>query len=179
MVYKYGLKNGPVYRQAYYMHKTEVKIPEERAIRVKFTKEVMLSSFRRICLNSNKSYSLLHDLNQHIQYVSTDIRYEQLHGGKHDVIIGDNKTINIEKDSLGQSVEVSTIVGYDEAIVANTKCTQILRVINGTVVRMYATNPDFNESIGKISTIVFFTALGIFGCISVVMGVYLYCIKSV
>ena len=52
----YSLQHGPVYRESYYMHKIEVRIPKERAIRVKFTREAMLDPFGRICLNSSRSY---------------------------------------------------------------------------------------------------------------------------
>ena len=115
-------------------------------------------------------------MNQNIKYIVSSVRYEKSNGGKKEVIPGDNKTLYIDQNALGESVEVSTTVGYDDAIFS--RCSQAVWTMNGTVVRMYATNPDFNESVNKIGTIVYFTALGVFGLTSVCLGVYLFCIQN-
>lgn len=172
----YNLQNGPVYRESYYMHKIEFKIPKERAIRVRFTRELMLEPLGRICLNSSRSYGLRHDLNQNVKYILSSVRYEKFNGGKKESLPGENKTIYIEENALGESVEVSTTVGYDDAIIS--RCSQAQWIMNGTLVQMYSTNPDFNEGVNEISTIVYFTALGVFGLIAICLGIFLFCIKS-
>jgi hypothetical protein len=145
MVHNYALKSGPLYRQSYYLHNTEVKIPEERAIRVNFTKKFMLDSNGKVCLNSSTSNTLMHDLNKDVILAVTEVRYEKLYEGKKRTTYGENITVTIDKNSLDQSVEVLTLVKYNGTIVAKTNCTQIQRVMNGTVVDMYATNPDVED----------------------------------
>ncbi|XP_031574863.1 uncharacterized protein LOC116308550 [Actinia tenebrosa] len=172
----YNLQNGPVFRETYYMHKIEVKIPKDRAIRVKFTREAMLDRSGRICLNFSKSYNLRHDLNQNVKYVSSSVRYEKFNNGKKELIPGENGTISINENALEESVELSAKVGYDDAI--TSQCSQAVWTMNGTVVRMYTTNPDFREGVNEISTIVFYTALGVFVLISIGLGIYLFCIRS-
>jgi hypothetical protein len=138
-VHNYGLSNGPVYRKQYYLHKTEVKIPEDRAIRLYFTKKIMVDTNGKLCLNSSNNYTLVNDSNDSMSSVVTEVRYEKLYGGKKRIIYGENETVTvtIDKDSFDQSVEVSSLVKYNGTIVAKTNCTQIQRVMNGTVVRMY------------------------------------------
>ncbi|XP_031574866.1 uncharacterized protein LOC116308552 [Actinia tenebrosa] len=67
MFYRYGLMGAPVYRRRYPIHRSTVEIPDERAIRVNFTKEIMLDSNGTICLNSTKNYTIAPDKNERVR----------------------------------------------------------------------------------------------------------------
>jgi hypothetical protein len=99
-------------------------------------------------------------MNKRVKSVLTDVRYS---GGQKKHSFGDNMTVTIDMNSLDQSVEVSTLVKYNGTIVANTNCTQIESVMNGTVVRMYATNPDGAVSIRS-------------SFLAVILSSFIYCI---
>lgn len=99
----------------------------------------MLDSNGSSCLNKNDRRSLMSDYKQRIVDVTTTVRYFNKQGQKYP---GDNRTLELDKTMLDTSVEVWTIIKYNGSIIANTNCTQMKSVMNGTIVRLYATNPD-------------------------------------
>ncbi|XP_031574867.1 uncharacterized protein LOC116308553 [Actinia tenebrosa] len=155
MLYRYGLMEAPVYRGRYPIHRSTVEIPDERAIRVNFTKEIMLDSNGTICLNSTKSYTIAPNKS----VVLTSVRYSNIRGGLSTEYFGDNRTVTIDMNTLNQTVEITTRVLYRGTIVANTSCTQVMSVMNGTIVRMYATNPNADTSAAIASVQSSFLAL--------------------
>lgn len=142
MIYRHALHgNGPIYRERYPLYRGEVTIPEERAIRVNFTEEKMLDSNGSVCLGPNDKRNVIPDYYKRIVLVITEVRYGGS-DGKSINYFGDNRTLSLHQAELDQSVQVYTVVKYNGSIIENTNCTQMTSVMNGTVIRLYATNPD-------------------------------------
>lgn len=144
VVYRYALPNRPVYRQRYtrpsYYGQSEVVIPEERAIRVTKIEEKFLDSNGQSCLGENDERKLLPDINERVLFVSCEVVYAD---GRRKNYVGDSaRNVEIDKSVLDQDVQVTTLVKYNGTIIENTNCTQTKSDMEGTVVRLYATNPD-------------------------------------
>jgi len=142
LLVRYKLKEGPVYRESYTLQRGVVSIPDDRAIRVNFTEEKILDSNGYVCLRANDRRQPIPDYQQQNATVSTLVRYRTGNIYQDHVYLGDNRTIQLDKAQLNKSVEIWVFTKYNGSIIANTDCIQIKTKMNGTMVQMYATNPD-------------------------------------
>ena len=55
---------------------------------------------------------------------------------------GVNNTISLE-DIKDKNFDVKILAGYNITVLRDTDCTQVEKQINGTMIEMYETNPDF------------------------------------
>lgn len=138
MFSSYTLKKMPVYQGSFNMPNTVVQIPEERALRISFVSEILQDINGGNCLwYSSKNFTILPGV--HVSSVQTKLTVNW------SVRLTNNSNVanvTLDKDLLDKEIRVRTVVIYDGNMVANTTCRQVESEMGGTVVQMYATNPD-------------------------------------
>lgn len=160
----YALKNSPVYRSKYYMHRTELEIPDERAVRLNWVKEELTDDKGMDCLMAADEY-VVHSpsMDGNVSSIHTKLEVnwikvsEQNSTQNYTVITFDKD----QKDSLGKAIKLTTIVKYKVALKTNKTCTKIQSEMVGTIVRMYDTNPDASQATNTKNSGLFLVVLGI------------------
>lgn len=140
LVYRYGLSSAPVYRHGYPMYRSYVAIPKDRAVRLSYEEEKLLDAQGNLCLGkSSENKPLRQEIDDNLVELNTTIKYKNT--GKTVKLHGIDNTVSLE-DIKGQDFEVTCSARYDTTLVEGTNCTQIEKKVVGTMVEMYATNPD-------------------------------------
>ncbi|KAL9955442.1 hypothetical protein ACROYT_G036770 [Oculina patagonica] len=140
LVYRYGLSSAPVYRHGYPMYRSYVAIPKDRAVRLSYEEEKLLDAQGNLCLGkSSENKPLRQEIDDNLVELNTTIKYKNT--GKTVKLHGIDNTVSLE-DIKGQDFEVTSSARYDTTLVEGTNCTQIEKKVVGTMVEMYATNPD-------------------------------------
>ncbi|XP_032237680.1 uncharacterized protein LOC116618274 [Nematostella vectensis] len=154
LLLRYSLSRGPIYRSAYPMNHSNVDmiIPEDRAFRVNYTEEFLLDVNGSSCLRTNKTVELTKGKDPS---VVTRLYYQG--NSSVEEVFGDDMNITLSEE-LDKSVKLVQVVKYNTNIVANTNCSQIKTVLNGTVVLMYLYNPDTASSL-HINLVLFLVAM--------------------
>ena len=139
VVLRYALATAPVYRQGYPMYRSYVTIPKERAVRVTYEEEKLLDANRRLCLGqSSEKYTMREGIGEgDLVELNTTVKYKKT--GMTKTYYGD--TISLE-DIADQDFEVTTRARYNTTIINGTSCTQVEKIVQGTMVTMYETNPN-------------------------------------
>ncbi|XP_068718612.1 uncharacterized protein [Montipora capricornis] len=137
----YNFGNAPVYRKGYPMYRRDlVSIPEERAIRVLYEEERLLNASGDSCLEQSlsKNYTLREEIDDNLIDTKTTVKYETT---------GENKTFHnndtfVLKDIQDENFEVRSLARYNTTIINGTSCMQVEKIVRGTMIRMYETNPN-------------------------------------
>lgn len=140
LAYRYVLSRAPVYRHGYPMYRSYVAIPKDRAVRLSYEEEKLLDAQGNLCLGeSSDRKPLRQDFDGNLVDLNTTIKYKKT--GQTVKLHGIDNTVSLE-DIKGQDFEVTSSARYNKPIVEGTNCTQIEKRVEGTMVEMYATNPD-------------------------------------
>ena len=140
LVLHYTLRNAPVYRQGYPMYRSYADFPEDRAARITSEKQTLLDNQGNLCLGkSSTSRTLREGIDDNLIDLKTTVTYKTTGETKeyHEV----NNTISLE-DIKDQDFEITTKARYNTPIVAGTTCTCLEKIVEGTMVQLYETNPD-------------------------------------
>lgn len=139
LFYRYTLQKMPVYRGSYNMPNTVVQIPEERALRVSYIAESIRDINGTLCLGySSKNYTISPGVN--VSSVQTSLSVYSVPSWTRNN--GKLTNFTLDRDLLNKDIKVRTVVVYDGSLIANTTCRQVESEMEGTMVRMYETNPD-------------------------------------
>ena len=166
VVLRYAFATAPVYRRGYPMYRSYVTIPEERAIRVTYEEEKLLNANGSLCLgNLTQKHTLregigeedLVELNTTVKYKETGLT-KTYHGN----------TISLE-DIKEQEFEVTTRARYNTTIINGTSCTQVEKIVQGTMITMYETNPN-TASTAHINNKLIATIIALFAVIHALAG---------
>ena len=154
LVMRYALNKAPVYREAFPVYEKYVSIPEERAVRISSERVSLLDSNGNLCLGYSSIPRTLKDgLEKNLVELKTTVIYKTNPEKVHITILYDvNNTISLE-DIKEKNFTVTILTRYNITVVRDTDCTQVEKQINGTMIEMYETNPNFISQI--ISVIVF------------------------
>lgn len=140
LAYRYVFSSAPVYRHGYPMYRSYVAIPKDRAVRLSYEEEKLLDAQGRLCVGkSSESKPLRNEIDGNLVELNTTIKYKTT--GQTVKLRGIDNTVSLE-DIKGQDFEVTSSARYNTTIVDGTNCTQIEKKVEGTMVEMYATNPD-------------------------------------
>ena len=115
-----------------------VRIPEERAVRITFEEERLLYANGTSCLgNETANFTLRGEIDKEVINNITIVKYEST---------GENKTYQGDIVSLddikNQDFEVRSLARYNTTILNGTSCTQVEKIVRGTMVLMYETYPN-------------------------------------
>ena len=154
LVMRYALNKAPVYREGFPVYEKYVSIPEERAVRISSQRVSLLDSNGNLCLGYSSIPRTLKDgLEKNLVELKTTVIYKTNQEKVHITILYDvNNTISLE-DLKEKNFTVTILTRYNITVVRDTDCTQVEKQINGTMIEMYETNPNFISQI--ISVIVF------------------------
>ena len=144
LVMRYALNKAPVYREGFPVYKNYVSIPEERAVRISSERVSLLDANGNLCLGYSSIPRTLKDgLEKNLVELKTTVIYET-NPEKVDITIlyGVNNTISL-KDIKEKNFTVTILTRYNITVLRDTDCTQVEKQINGTMIEMYETNPDF------------------------------------
>ena len=138
---RYNFGNAPVYRSGYPMYRRDlVRIPDERAIRVIYEEERLLNASGHSCLEQSlsKNYTLREEIDDNLIDTKTTVKYETT---------GENKTFHnndtfVLKDIQDGNFEVRSLARYNTTIINGTSCMQVEKILRGTMIRMFETNPN-------------------------------------
>ena len=135
----YGYADALVYRGGYSMFRRGfVRIPEERAVRITFEEERLLYANGTSCLgNETANFTLRGEIDKEVINNITIVKYETT--GESKTYQGD--TVSLE-DIKNQDFEVRSLVRYNTTILTGTSCTQVEKIVRGTMVLMYETYPN-------------------------------------
>jgi len=84
-----------------------------------------------------------------------------------DKLQGFDKTISLE-DMNDQDFEITTLARYNTSIVAGTACTQVEKILQGTMVTMYKTNPN-EASLLKINNLLLPVVFSLFAFFNILL----------
>ncbi|XP_068700836.1 uncharacterized protein [Montipora foliosa] len=137
----YNFVNAPVYRGGYPMNRRNfVGIPNERAVRVTYEEEKLLNTSGDSCLEQSlsKNYTLREEIDYNLIDTNTTVTYNKT---------GENKTFRnddsfVLNDIQDQDFEVRSLARYNTTIINGTSCMQVEKIVRGTMIRMYETNPN-------------------------------------
>ena len=144
LVMRYALNKAPVYREGFPVYKNYVSIPEERAVRISSERVSLLDANGNLCLGySSIPRTLKEGLEKNLVELKTTVMYETNPENVYITILyGVNNTISLE-DIKGKNFTVTILTRYNVTVLRDTDCTQVEKQINGTMIEMYETNPDF------------------------------------
>ena len=152
LVMRYALNKAPVYREGFPVYKNYVSIPEERAVRISSERVSLLDSNGNLCLGYSSIPRTLKDgLDKNLVELKTTVVYKTNSEKVYITILyGVNNTISLE-DIKEKNFTVTILARYNITVLRDTDCTQVEKQINGTMIEMYETNPDFiSQLIGVI-----------------------------
>ena len=153
-VRRYALKKAPVYREGFPVYEKYVSLPEERAVRISSERVSLLDANGNLCLGySSISRTLKDGLEKNLVELKTTVIYKTNPEKVYMTILyGVNNTISLE-DIKEKNFTVTSLARYNVTVLRDTDCTQVEKQINGTMIEMYETNPNFISQL--ISVIVF------------------------
>ena len=157
-VMRYALNEATVYREGFPVYEKYVSIPEERAVRISSERVSLLDANGNLCLGYSSIPRTLKDgLEKNLVEMKTTVIYETNPEKVYITILyGVNNTISLE-DIKEKNFTVTSLARYNVTVLRDTDCTQVEKQINGTMIEMYETNPNFISQL--ISLIVFFVSL--------------------
>ena len=144
LVMRYALNKAPVYREGFPVYKNYVSIPEERAVRISSERVSLLDANGNLCLGYSSIPRTLKDgLEKNLVELKTTVIYKTNPEKVHITILyGVNNTISLE-DIKEKNFTVTILTRYNVTVLRDTDCTQVEKQINGTMIEMYETNPNF------------------------------------
>ena len=144
LVMRYALNKAPVYREGFPVYKNYVSIPEERAVRISSERVSLLDANGNLCLGYSSIPRTLKDgLEKNLVELKTTVIYKKNPENVYTTILyGVNNTISLE-DIKEKNFTVTILTRYNVTVLRDTDCTQVEKQINGTMIEMYETNPDF------------------------------------
>ena len=152
LVMRYALNKAPVYREGFPVYEKYVSIPEERAVRISSERVSLLDANGNLCLGYSSIPRTLKDgLEKNLVELKTTVVYKTNSEKIYITILyGVNNTISLE-DIKEKNFTVTILTRYNITVLRDTDCTQVEKQINGTMIEMYETNPDFiSQLIGVI-----------------------------
>ena len=155
LVMRYALKKAPVYREGFPVYEKYVSLPEERAVRISSERVSLLDANGNLCLGYSSIPRTLKDgLEKNLVELKTTVIYKTNPEKVHITILYDvNNTISLE-DIKEKNFTVTILTRYNVTVLRDTDCTQVEKQINGTMIEMYETNPNF---ISQIISVVLFS----------------------
>ena len=144
LVMRYALNKAPVYREGFPVYEKYVSIPEERAVRISSERVSLLDANGNLCLGYSSIPRTLKDgLEKNLVELKTTVIYKTNPEKVHITILyGVNNPISL-KDIKEKNFTVTILTRYNVTVLRDTDCTQVEKQINGTMIEMYETNPDF------------------------------------
>ena len=128
------------------MYGSYVTIPEKRAVRVTKEERRLLDEDGKMnCFEDSpedQSLTLREGIEKHLVELKTVVKYKG--SGKTQTYF--NKTVSLEDINEG-GFEVTSRARYNTTIVEGTSCTQVEKIVEGTMITMYETNPNKANSI--------------------------------
>ena len=160
LVMRYALNKAPVYREGFPVYEKYVSIPEERAVRISSERVSLLDANGNLCLGYSSIPRTLKDgLEKNLVELKTTVIYKTNPEKVYITILyGVNNTISLE-DIKEKNFTVTILARYNVTVLTDTDCTQVEKQINGTMIEMYETNPNF---IGELFLLIFFSVLLLF-----------------
>ena len=151
LVMRYALNKAPVYREGFPVYKNYVSIPEERAVRISSERVSLLDANGNLCLGYSSIPRTLKDgLEKNLVELKTTVIYKTNPEKVHITILyGVNNTISLE-DIKEKNFTVTILTRYNITVLRDTDCTQVEKQINGTMIEMYETNPDFISQVIRV-----------------------------
>ena len=156
-VMRYALNEATVYREGFPVYEKYVSIPEERAVRISSERVSLLDANGNLCLGYSSIPRTLKDgLEKNLVELKTTVIYETNPEKVYITILyGVNNTISLE-DIKEKNFTVTILTRYNVTVLRDTDCTQVEKQINGTMIEMYETNPDF---ISKLIFLIIFSVV--------------------
>ena len=144
LVMRYALNKAPVYREGFPVYEKYVSIPEERAVRISSERVSLLDANGNLCLGySSIPRTLKEGLEKNLVELKTTLIYKKNPENVYlTILYGVNNTILLE-DIKWKNFTVTILARYNVTVLRDTDCTQVEKQINGTMIEMYETNPDF------------------------------------
>ena len=151
LVMRYALNKAPVYREGFPVYEKYVSIPEERAVRISSERVSLLDANGNLCLGYSSIPRTLKDgLEKNLVELKTTVIYKTNPEKVHITILYDvNNTISLE-DIKEKNFTVTILTRYNVTVLRDTDCTQVEKQINGTMIEMYETNPDFISQVIRV-----------------------------
>ena len=151
LVMRYALNKAPVYREGFPVYKNYVSIPEERAVRISSERVSLLDANGNLCLGySSIPRTLKEGLEKNLVELKTTVIYKKNSEKVYKTIVyGVNNTISLE-DIKEKNFTVTILARYNVTVLTDTDCTQVEKQINGTMIEMYETNPDFISQLIRV-----------------------------
>ena len=151
LVMRYALNKAPVYREGFPVYKNYVSIPEERAVRISSERVSLLDANGNLCLGYSSIPRTLKDgLEKNLVELKTTVVYKTNSEKIYITILyGVNNTISLE-DIKEKNFTVTILTRYNITVLRDTDCTQVEKQINGTMIEMYETNPDFISQVIRV-----------------------------
>ena len=89
-------------------------------------------------------------LEKNLVELKTTVIYKKNSEKVHKTIVyGVNNTISLE-DIKEKNFTVTILARYNVTVLIDTDCTQVEKQINGTMIEMYETNPDFISQLIRV-----------------------------
>ena len=144
LVMRYALNKAPVYREGFPVYEKYVSIPEERAVRISSERVSLLDANGNLCLGYSSIPRTLKDgLEKNLVELKTTVIYKTNPEKVHITILyGVNNTISLE-DIKEKNFTVTILARYNVTVLTDTDCTQVEKQINGTMIKVYETNPSY------------------------------------
>ena len=158
LVMRYALNKAPVYREGFPVYEKYVSIPEERAVRISSERVSLLDANGNLCLGYSSIIprTLKDGLEKNLVELKTTVMYKKNPEKVNITIVyGVNNTISLE-DIKEKNFTVTILTRYNVTVLRDTDCTQVEKQINGTMIEMYETNPDF---ISKLIFLIIFSVV--------------------
>ena len=135
----FSYANALVYRDGYPMFRRGfVSIPAERAVRVTSEEQRLLDVNGTSCRgNEASNFTLRGEIDEGLIDTITIVKYKST--GENKRHQGDTVTL---EDIKNQDFEVRSLTRYNTTILNGTSCTQVEKIVEGTMVVMYKTNPN-------------------------------------
>jgi len=158
LVMRYALNKAPVYREGFPVNGRYVSIPEERAVRISPERVSLLDANGNFCLG----YSSMPRVEKNLVEMKTTVIYKTNSEKVYITILYDvNNTFSLE-DIKEKNFTVTILTRYNITVLRDTDCTQVEKQINGTMIEMYETNPNF---ISQLIGLIFFSLFFLIPCI--------------
>ena len=151
LVMRYALNKAPVYREGFPVYEKYVSIPEERAVRISSERVSLLDANGNLCLGYSSIPRTLKDgLEKNLVELKTTVVYKTNSEKVYITILyGVNNTISLE-DIKEKNFTVTILTRYNVTVLRDSDCTQVEKQINGTMIEMYETNPDFISQVIRV-----------------------------
>ena len=151
LVMRYALNKAPVYREGFPVYEKYVSIPEERAVRISSERVSLLDANGNLCLGYSSIPRTLKDgLEKNLVELKTTVVYKTNSEKIYITILyGVNNTISLE-DIKEKNFTVTILTRYNVTVLRDSDCTQVEKQINGTMIEMYETNPDFISQVIRV-----------------------------